>query len=280
MRLLSSLLAIIISFSSAGTDAIYQGCTPADPEVRDFLGVPATDSIDFIRWKVVMHPDRYNLSCEYGISRPNTNGFIDGKKVAFSGPLSRQGHYYRLQRANKAINILEVNPNIIHLLDKSKTFMVGNGGYSYALNSPRPVKSRQVNFQSSQTPARNPMVFQGRTPCQELAQLMARNPGPECIKMKWYVILYMDSTTGKPSYYLQGGRQYRKATMTKGNWEMVQRNDGRIMYKLYSPNGNSPVYLLKADDNILFFTDPEGNLLVGNEDFSYTLNATADRESK
>ncbi len=32
------------------------------------------------------------------------------------------------------------------------------------------------------------------------------------------------------------------------------------------------LYLLKGDDNILFFVDPNGRLLVGNEDFSYTLN--------
>lgn len=36
--------------------------------------------------------------------------------------------------------------------------------------------------------------------------------------------------------------------------------------------GDAATHLLKAADNILFITDAKGNLLVGNEDFSYVLN--------
>ena len=37
-------------------------------------------------------------------------------------------------------------------------------------------------------------------------------------------------------------------------------------------NGNGFLYLLKLDNNILVFTDARGKLLVGDEDFDYTLN--------
>lgn len=35
-------------------------------------------------------------------------------------------------------------------------------------------------------------------------------------------------------------------------------------------------HLVQVDDNILVFTDKEGNLLVGNDEFSYTLNRRKD----
>jgi hypothetical protein len=89
--------------------------------------------------------------------------------------------------------------------------------------------------------------------------------------MKWYIIFYTDSLTGKPSYYLKGGIGYRKETMEKGKWQIINK-DGRIIYQVIPDDQPYSLYLLKGDDNILFFMYPDGHLLVGNEDFSYTLN--------
>jgi hypothetical protein len=279
MKILYSLLAMtVIYLSASGKEPVYRGSTPAHPEVKDFLGISLTDSIDFIRWNMVIYSDRYNLDCKYGISKGGTNGFSDEKKVSFSGPLSKHGNYYHLQQGNKTFYILEINSNLLHLLDKNKSLLVGNGGYSYALNIDTPVKTDQFNLQLKPTPAESSMTFQGRTPCQELSRLLGLNKSAACDKMKWYIILYVDPVTGKPSYYLKGGRGYKKETMTRGHWEISQRRDGKMIYKLDPEKKASAVYLLKADDNILFFTDPEGNLLVGNENFSYTLNRTIDRE--
>jgi hypothetical protein len=41
---------------------------------------------------------------------------------------------------------------------------------------------------------------------------------------------------------------------------------------LNDENGNGFLYLLKLDEHILVFIDAQGKLLVGDEDFSYTLN--------
>ena len=281
MKILSFLFALIMFGSCAkGKEIIYKGCTPAHPEVRDFLGVSLTDSVDFVRWKIVLRSGSYDLDCRYGISKPSTSGFMDEKTIVFSGTLSKQGNYYQLQREGKTFYLLEINSNLLHLTDKHKAMLIGDGGYSYALNSDNPIRSDRFNLPLKQSAPEKYMAFQGRTPCKEIASLMGEDKGPACNKMKWYVILYLDSVTCQPSYYLKGGRGYKKETMTRGSWEITRGRDGRIIYKLEAEKKNFAVYLLRGDDNILFFTDADGNLLVGNEDFSYTLNRTIDREPK
>ena len=67
----------------------YTASTPADYPVRDFLGISQTDSIDFIRWKLkIVDLKEFDLSCSYGIGKPNTNGFIDEKKLATKGTVT------------------------------------------------------------------------------------------------------------------------------------------------------------------------------------------------
>ena len=280
MKTFFALLALmVIGCNASGKETTYTGSTPAHAVVREFLGISLTDSIDFIRWKLVIRPEAYELNCQYGLGKGGTNGFVDGKGVEFSGKLRKQGHYCFLLREGRTISILELNSNLLHLLDGNKNLLVGNGGYSYALNSNTPVKSYQFNHPLIQPSPEYHMAFQGRTPCQELSILLGKRSIPACDKIKWYIVFFTDSITGKPSYCLEGGRAYRKETMAKGSWEIIPK-DGRIIYKLNLPRWPNPLYLLKADDNILFFTDAEGNLLVGNENFSYTLNRTDDREPK
>jgi len=262
---------LLIFALCSSKEATYQGSTPADLTVRKFLGISLTDSIDFIRWTVVLRGNNYELDCRYGVGKPNTSGFKDEKRVVCKGPLSKQGNYLVLQQENRSLNILEVNLSLLHLMDESRQLLVGNGGFSYALNNKSSPKSSVFNYTSKETRLLSQMAFQGRTPCKEIANIMGLQTSAECFKKKWYVIFCLDDA-GKPSYYLQGGRLSKKE---RGNWEVIRKN-GRIIYKLTSETYTNAVYLLKADDNILFFTDAEGNLLVGNEDFSYTLNRRKD----
>jgi hypothetical protein len=51
--------------------------------------------------------------------------------------------------------------------------------------------------------------------------------------------------------------------------------NGRIIYQLNDEKENGFLYLLKLDEHILVFTDANGKLLVGDEDFSFTLNNTS-----
>ena len=60
-----------------------------------------------------------------------------------------------------------------------------------------------------------------------------------------------------------------------GKWAIVRgakTNPDAVVYQLDSDKAQGSLLLLKADDNILFFLSKEKNLLVGNGDFSYTLN--------
>jgi hypothetical protein len=66
------LLIFLIVSSAHGEEKKYTGSTPADPVVRLFLDIPLQDSVDFIRWQLTLHDDRYSLDCNYGIGKPNT----------------------------------------------------------------------------------------------------------------------------------------------------------------------------------------------------------------
>ena len=82
MKVITTFLSIILLASCASSkETNYTASTPADPLVRIFLGISQTDSIDFIRWKLTLSEKKYSLECSYGISKPNTNGFYDEKKL-------------------------------------------------------------------------------------------------------------------------------------------------------------------------------------------------------
>ncbi len=268
----SLLISTFFCFAAGANVHTYVGSTPAHDVVRDFLQISPTDSIDFIRWKLEIGSGIFQLQCRYGLAQPGTPGFSNEQRVAFEGELTKSESYYYLKHKGKSLSILEVNANVLHLLDGNNRMLSGNGGYSYALNSTRPVEVDKVNISNAQTSNKSPLVFEGRTPCRELPALLGLNKSDACNKMKWYFLFYSDSVTGKPSYYLMGGMGYRKETMARGKWQIVTESDGRIIYRVYSDKWVRSLDLLKGDDNILFFIDAVGRLLVGNKDFSYTLN--------
>lgn len=248
------------------------GSTPAHNVVRDFLDISLIDSIDFMRWRLEIRQGAFELESKYGLSKPGTPGFENEKIVVLKGKVQKIGNIYHLLHAAKKVALIEVNPDLLHFADQNQHMLIGNGGYSYALNNTSPRKTDQFTIQAAPVASKAPLVFEGRTPCQELSDLLKLDKSDACNKMKWYIIFYTDSLTGKPSYYLKGGIGYRKETMERGKWQIIKGKDGRIIYKVTPDNRAYTLHLLKGDDNILFFIQPDGRLLVGNEDFSYTLN--------
>jgi hypothetical protein len=119
-------------------------------------------------------------------------------------------------------------------------------------------------------------IFDGRTPCQELAKQLNEQTIPECIKIKWRLIFYkngLDTTSG--TYSLEGFK-FRGTNILKGKWKMIKgtkADQNAIVYQLNNPTKGS-LYFLKADDNVLFFLDKEKNIMVGNRNFSYALYRT------
>jgi hypothetical protein len=115
-----------------------------------------------------------------------------------------------------------------------------------------------------------PMIgtFDGRTPCDKLEKYLTEKARPECIKIKWRLILYKDNT------YELTGLTYKKVNPRIGKWHISKgtpSNPDAIVYELVYPDDKT-ILLQKMDDNIFFFLDTNRNILVGNSDFSYTLN--------
>jgi len=208
------------------------------------------------------------LHVNYGISKPNTNGFINGgTKNDFNGTVTKEKNIYQLSYNNKVLNLIEFNNDLLHILDASNNLLIGNGGWSYTLNNISPLHEDEIATAVTLTPFKDSLVYEGRTPCGVPGII---EPGKKCYKLKWRISFYNDASNLykgkcfiKTPYYSQGGKS--------GNWEMV-KHDGQVSFLLKDDTGKIFLYLLKAADNILLFTDANGKLLVGNEDFSYTLN--------
>jgi len=107
-----------------------------------------------------------------------------------------------------------------------------------------------------------------------LAKQLKEKTTTECIKIKWRLILYKDFITGNPGTYSLQGFVYKKDNPRTGKWHIVKgtkASPDAMVYRL-DQVGREPLFFQKVDDNILFFLDQEKNLMVGNRDFSYTLN--------
>lgn len=128
-------MSILFFASCAGAkEKTYTGSTPAGQTVKSFLGIPLPDSIDFIRWKVTISDNHYQLSCNYGIGKPNTNGFIDGgTKMELSGECKKGENYYQFRNGTKTLKVIQLNEDLLHLLNTDNSLLIGNGGWSYTL---------------------------------------------------------------------------------------------------------------------------------------------------
>lgn len=271
MKISPGFLSIFLIISCAhAEEKTYTGSTPADPVVRSFLGIALQDSVDFIRWQLVLHKDSYHLNCNYGIGQPNTNGFINGgKRIEISGILKKEKNDYLLNNGDKTLKLVEINTDLLHLLDQYNHLLTGNGGWSYTLNNMVPAGTDQVHLTAQQTILRDSMAFEGRTPCNVPGIIPA---GTLCYKLKWYIVFYANAEKNEAGTYKIYGTPYRKQGGRTGNWKIIIGKAGRIIYQLNDDNGDGLLYLLKLDEHILIFTDAEGRLLVGDGDFSYTLN--------
>jgi hypothetical protein len=61
------ILGACLCFTVTAMSRNFTGSTPANAVVKSFLGIPLTDSIDFVRWTLDIDPQQFHLSCNYGI---------------------------------------------------------------------------------------------------------------------------------------------------------------------------------------------------------------------
>jgi hypothetical protein len=270
MKIIATLLSIALFVSCANSkETDYTASTPAGQLVRSFLGISLTDSIDFIRWKLSLTNIKYSLECTYGIGKPNTSGFYEPKKVSLSGLVKRENNTYILQNGTQRLKLAELNANLLHILNEDNSLLIGSEAWSYAINNIRPSASDKNNFIAKQTVIGDSVAFAGRTPC-GVPNIMPA--GKLCYKLKWYLVLYGDPVKNEPSTYRILGTGFRAEGGKRGNWKIINGKDGRIIYQLNDEKGEPFIHLLKLDEGVLLFTDAKGNLLVGDLDFSYTLN--------
>ena len=271
MKPVAGLLSLILLNSCAnGKEKKYTGSTPAAPMVRTFLGISLTDSVDFIRWNLTLSENQYTLHCNYGIGKPNTNGFYNGGKIIdLAGEMRKEKNIFQFKYSNRTLKMVELNSNLLHLLAADNSLMIGNGGFSYALNNMAPSATDQTSILAKQTVLKDSIAFEGRTPC-AVPGIIA--PGKQCYKLKWYIVLYSNVEKKSPATYRLLGTPYRVEGGRRGNWKIITGKDNRIIYQLNDEKKNPLIYLLKLDEGVLIFTDANGNLLVGDHDFSYTLN--------
>jgi hypothetical protein len=183
---------------------------------------------------------------------------------------------YRLKSDKPAIDVtlVKVNPNLFHLLMPDGTMMIGNGGWSYTLNRSVPIATAPmpaVSFAAAAEQAPAPQtIFVGRTPCKEIMELTGMVYDAQCFKLKWKLTLNRDAATRQPTTFMIESTASREKPIT-GKWSIVKSGEATI-YSLTPDASMKPFSLMLAEDNLLFFLNTAGRPLVGNKDFSFTLN--------
>lgn len=244
----------------------YTASTPANKTVRQFLGIDQKDSVDFIRWYLkISDENQFELNCSYGIGKPNTNGFIDEKKVQLKGSVKREGTTLNLHANGRSLAFHVLNDNLLHILNEDKTMMQGNGGWSYTLNSMTQIATTKVNQVVKTIAFNDSIVLIGRTPCKHVARMINKERNANCYKLKWKVILYRDNPSVSFGTFNMGARG-----QIKGKWKTTDINN-KTVYQLALDNGNT-LELLPVDKNVVYLLDADGSVLVGDHDFSFSLS--------
>jgi hypothetical protein len=272
--------------------AVFAGMTPCSAQARPLPQIPSDTDCDQTIWNLVFYqdpqsgaPTTYGLKSSYGRSKQGTNDLIGG-----GTPVSMEGKWtittgtesdpdatvYQINPDDpqKMVSFLKVNENLIHVLSREKTMLVGNGAWSYTLDrmdNQNPVQVEVGNPPQPPTRPPVPPIPDGRTPCHELViEFTNSDSFPGCLKVKWRLTLYQNVATGAPSTYLYMGT----SGYTEGVWTILHGLDGdpdAVVYQLQVREAK-PVSFLQVDENHLFLMDRDMHLLVGNELFSYTLS--------
>jgi hypothetical protein len=272
----------------------YAGSTPADSLIKAALGISQATTVDFMKWELLLNEpeNSFSLSINFGISQPNTNGFQPGHDT-----LTYSGKYKIIQLKSdpskgQAVQLISsgfttgrlsmalIGNSLLHILYPDDKLMVGNGGWSYTLNLISPVNERSLSLLTRVHPdnilrdTSLQVVFDGRTPCSDFSKEFNLNTVPDCLKLKWRLILNRDAVTLEPSTYELQRTDIRNTGAITGKWTVYCHKDSVVIYMLDPDKPQNSIYFLAGDENVLFFLDRYYRLFSGNREFSYTLNRT------
>ena len=289
----------VTNAQSFGT-AEFVGTTPCGALPREFLGgIAATAECHSITWRLVLSTQQnsratFQLGVTYGLpARRNPNLIEQGPAVAMEGTWEivkgttsdPEARVYRIHagKPERTLSFVKVGGDLLHLLARDKSLMVGNGGWSYTLNrADRAEKPGENSLASGMSYTISPLaagptvfgVFEGRSPCHGIARELNRPENAGCIKVKWRVTLYQNPETSVPTTSKVEGSLYSQ-NARHGTWSIIRGTDTNpdaIVYRLEPTPHEAGLLLLKGDDNVLFILNQQRQPLVGHADFSYTLN--------
>ncbi len=271
MKAIASLFLLLICMGSKMSKAedSYVGSTPAGTEVKAFLGIPLQDSVDFIAWKLVLFQNGYTIQCNYQVLNKENGKVTTNKEVLLSGKLVRGKNDYIIHNGEQTMKLARLHPDLLHFANTDNDLLTGNGGWSYTINHSTKTSSSVHFFNAKAAPIKDSVVFIGRTPCEVPGVNL---PGNNCIKLKWKIVFFGNRESNQPGSCKVYATPYRQEIFKPGTWKMITTGNGRIFYHLYDKTGTPFLYLEKANENILLFTDASGNLLIGDKDYSFTLN--------
>ncbi|MCF1713311.1 hypothetical protein L0U88_01555 [Flavihumibacter sp. RY-1] len=282
------ILLLVVSMAISGSLSIDRsafnlvGSTPGDSAIKKMLGIKADAVIDFIRWSLLMKADEtFQLTIQYGKNQPNTLGFkqggifqiIEGKYQVSATENWEQLYTLKSKDGTAMLNLVAISTNLFHMLDGQSQLLVGNAGWSYTLNREFVEAGEVATFKSSGAQSDEAkLIFEGRTPCREITMLHPEmKASSDCFKIKWRLILNRDAQTGLPSTCTTRNIVDNQPRDVVGTWQLV-KSPRAVIYELKLPGLQDPILMLQADKNILYFLDEKQHLLIGNKDFSFTLN--------
>ena len=274
---------------------VFEGTSPCNADASSFLQIPTNSKCDEVKWKLTLftdessNPTSFKLEREYGYYPDNFSTksmgkiSIEGKWKIQKGTKSNLSEVlYQLQSNNEFISFQLLDDNLLHLLNSDKSLAIGNDGHSFTLSRSPYIIKQQTNYSNSPKTTRifpsglkgDSIRFAGKTPCKELAGTLKISSTIDCFKLKWDLILKQDPEKNYPTTY-ELRRTGHRESVIKGKWIVLKgtkTNAEAIVYQLDPDKPEESILLLKGDDNLLFFLDRNRNLLVGNSEFSYTLN--------
>jgi hypothetical protein len=256
------------------------GSTPGDAGIKTIMGIDTATSIDFIRWDLQMQAGpseagKFVLYLHYGMSKPNTQDFLQGgEKKKMEGRFENKGPVIHFTSDSAKFSLRRIDENVYHFLNGKQDLMQGNAGWSYSLCRVQPVSNSTIlpffHTLLLKQDTTTIIEFTGRTPCQAIAQLMNWKVSKECWKMKWIVTLKRDAQTFEAAGFIM--RQTNiSGERIQGKWEINKTAQGNIL-TLETGNNTQQLNLLIGNENVLFILDDHLKPLVGNSEFSFTLN--------
>jgi hypothetical protein len=264
----------------------FVGSTPGDDVIKNILSIPQNTNVDFIRWDLHLSDERtFLLKINFGVNKPNTLTFENGGlsksyQGSYSTIADKGKSFFKLASSGlpSGVQMMKMSENIFHIADGDNRLLVGNGGWSYVLNNAKPVAAQSPLATSAKPTAEPVSIFVGRTPCQELATAYGMKVTDECFKLKFKITLMRDTQTLQPLRYIMRQIVDNQPEDISGTWSIengFNGNPNAVIYKLSASVTKKEISLLAVDDDILYFLQTPDVPFVGNENFSYALNRSA-----